>query len=762
MAENQDNKDNPFLFEADVDVTHLKDSLSTAEKCYLELAKSINKLTESLDAQKTKHDKAAKSAKDAASVSLKEKTKFTGMITKLFRREKDAADDYGISMKNVLGLIGGATAIGLIGKAMSAYLTFERTILDLNTVMSGNAELMHQSSEVIQEMTGHLDVSREELARMVTQMGELRLIGGVARESSMSVKELTESALYLAKSMDVSTSRVIDFYTEFTKVYKLPHHRLNNIAASMRFIQESTSISGDELITFATGLDDVLTRMTKISGEKVGDVTTDLMAMAGVMKDLGIESRNLPGLFSAALDLDSDQGRDWLAYVTRNTRYTMDQMRDIIEKGDTVTPMKLFIQQMKKDGPEALKMNSKYYTEMTGFSHTELVKLMKVNDEVLDTMIMGARKAYLEGNKHQVDAEKRHNAMLKTWNNFKRVLEDIWLAVGGGIVKALTPMIQTILPAITNWLKDGQGFKNMFKWISDLFKNELIPDLKIAWGALKSLGSVLGVVGSGIKSLIDIWSGMPDIEKWGVAIGTVAVMGLFKFSSALNSLSSSLPGLAANLGKVSSVLGKAGLVGAALGAGYALGKALDKAFGLSDKLSEVALIGQRRASAMKATAYDRRDFMIESVRQAKNLMDVQKNVGFVTERGKRTAVTQSMVKRRIQDYLKRVGADAKTSSAAMSMVSNMVSKLPTQAMTLPQMSTSVSPESISTPTPEQISTPTSSKIVPMKNPDVPKITVTAKSPTSERLLGGILDVLEDMNSKKLVSTPNGAVLNDAF
>jgi hypothetical protein len=107
----------------------------------------------------------------------------------------------------------------------------------------------------------------------------LKLIKGNTEAASKAFESLVTDTVNLSKSMNVSTDSVVGLYDQFTRVYGLPHNRLRNISASMKFIQETTSISGQELISFTQNLDGVLSRMINTSDTAKAEVTADMMAI---------------------------------------------------------------------------------------------------------------------------------------------------------------------------------------------------------------------------------------------------------------------------------------------------------------------------------------------------------------------------------------------------------------------------------------------------------------------------------------------------
>lgn len=466
MTIGRNNNDSPFFQEADVDVTNLKKSLNSAERQYVKCSKAVDRRSVAMDNYLDKSFDTAKQSKEAAKQDEKQQRgreasykKSSSIILGALKRESGALSNLGLSWSTIAGAAGGGAILGFVGKAISSYLAFDRQTRELNATMSMQPKAFGAASAIIQGYTGYLDISREELVQITKQIGETRTgFEGLGKAAKANLLFTTRETINLSKSMDVSTSAAIDFFDISDRIYKLPHRRLRNIGASMKYIQEMTSISGDELLSFGKSLEDVLSRMLKSSGDTKAGVTADFMALAGVLKDAGIQPEKLATTFGEAMKIHSEQGARFLSLITEDTELSINQVREAMEGGDIKTPMSLLIKKLKKEGPEYLKVNEDWLTEVTGLTFSELRNVQNMSEAGLMDLMAKNRKEYDRGRLAAEAASKRQNRLSMQWNSLKRSLEKVWLGIGGALTSVAAEIADLVIPQLNRlakWFSDG-------------------------------------------------------------------------------------------------------------------------------------------------------------------------------------------------------------------------------------------------------------------------------------------------------------------
>ena len=724
--------DNPLYFEADVNFKPLDAALSKSEKNYIRMSKKVKIVSSALDDQ-AKHAKISgaaikKAAKDAeeAETSKDDAVKKGGVLSKLLNREA--------AKLKAAKLIGGATVVGLIGSAMSAFLEFDQAMREFNTTLGNSNRLMDASQSLVEDWTGILGLSRDELVQLGKQIGEVRLVTEGMKDSSLVFRGIAEDAIMLGKSMDVSSSSVVDMYDRFTRVYELPHHRLRGISAAMKHIQETTAISGEELVSFAKGLDDVLSRMLKTTGDTRANVTQDMMALAGVFKDIGIEPEAITGVFGRALKLDSEQGQQWLAFLSRNTQYGMDQLRTMIEKGDVTTPMELFIKQLKRDGPQALKWNEQYYTEMTGMSYDQLTKLMKVDEKSLGARIKQMRKVADEQALHRERAMALQHSLTRLWTEMKNSFAKLWRSIGEGVTAIVTKLAKFLIPVIIRFTNRLEGW---VAWVTSPAGGKVIEGFfKDVWIFLKGK---LVWLGSKIKNAIIWWEELTKSEKTTVKWVAGITAALIALSGPLGIIAKLVGGLGPSiLGMVkvaAPALGKlAGPIGLAVAAFLAGKEVIDQMFEASSRMLREREKWQEieRKESERKQSRDQFAFLLKNMATSTK-EEFSKKIGLMLERGLITGGGEVVM----SEFMRNEG-DRKRMQVLLDSAFKLQSKLSGGAVSKKSMLASLAPS---------VSVQAPAATMPTVTPATaaaPQV-IVQPNPVSNEVLAEIRDILKNMN-----------------
>jgi hypothetical protein len=369
------------------------------------------------------------------------------------------------------------------------------------------------------------------------------------------------------------------------------------------------------------------------------------------------------------------------------------------------------------------------------------------------------------------------------WNDLKRSLEDVWLAVGEGVTIVaskisvkLVPVLDDALDRVSDWSKwamSDRGGKVINKWIDKA--GEFFIDL---WKVLKKVHqfTMENVIPS-LKSLkgyiIDIvrwWQGLSDTErsmlKWGAAISIIAVKfsGFFSLLGKVPSVVGALSPLISSFGLLA---GKIGLVVGALAAafkgGMELGKVIDEFLGRADKyrvIKEGLRIStkQKEAAEQESRFKDIKQRMIAlenlplggssgAIDQLRRMMQE----GILTAEGRINIRHPDIGTAR-----KAAGLEAilKRSLTKMAQLEMGEGREVTGAQILQQAIPTATPQKAleSIPTvgrvPEAIKPPPTT-LAPVAEPPRPKIQVTASSPTEEKLLAEIRDgIFRLINQKR--------------
>lgn len=568
-----DNSSNPFHFEASLGVNNLRKALSRAEKAYIGMSKGMGRIVGKLEGVdkakqafiKTQMRSLKSQAKEVRSEAIRIK-----VIKKTWRQErgifkareklrkKDARLQRkiekggifrraaGAIFSKVGGAIAGAVGIGLITKAITDFLEFDKQIRSLNTTLSGTPKLMGVAAGAVQGLTGYIGLSREELVQMAKSLNVVALEVNKLPDSKRVFRGIMMDTIHLSKSMDVSAESVSDLFSTFLRVYKLPHHSLRGIAASMKFIQEQTGISGEELLSFGKNLDKIMSQMVGVSGKGKAKVTKDLMAMAGVLKKAGVDPNEILGIMTKAIDIEDEAGQKFLSFIAQGSGKSMEQIRQMILKGEVLDVAGMIGTRLRKVGKKTLVDYQRFFGEQTGMGIEAMMHMRGVTTKSLKDMAAAADAASKKQGFLRKRAERLQHSLSRMWNTMKRAFEKLWFAIGKRLTEFIQRVSGPVIKALTNWAnwvmspqggksisgfftKVSDGISTVWKWIKD----KLIPAFQ--W------------IGEKISWLWKKWSKLDDSTKAWIIGGAAALVIFGKMSGVLAALGSKVGGIAAGL-----------------------------------------------------------------------------------------------------------------------------------------------------------------------------------------------------------------------
>ncbi len=536
-------KNNPLGLDIEVEgEDNLKKALSKSEKAYLAMSKAILKVADGLreDTKESKENE-EEHTKDSKKTK-KERGKLSKSLLGFLSREKEAAADAGFSFKALTGFIGGGALIGAVVGATRSFVSWDNQLGELRSTIDDLPGEISATGDQIRVMSAELGISRQELIETTKQMADLGLAGG--KISSKEFIDLRKTTVELAQGMGIASGSVVDLMDTLSRTYNLPHHRLRGIATSMKFIQESTGMTGDEIISFAKSLDEIQARMTG-GGEARADMIRDFGAVAGALKKAGVDASGLPKLFAEALDPESNKGAEFLGFLQDHTGKAMEDIRKQLQAGDVAGITELFIESLGKVGPDELIRFGSFYRDMTDMSTPDLLRLGKITKKTFRDTVEAVRKSEHDQKLLFESAAARQSKLTKSWARFKLFFEDLWLGLGEVVATVAASWVDDLkflrdqglahLQNALEWFRSSEGKEATQRWM------ERAKELA------KDLGVWVVKLGEKVSVLIDWWSGMSESNQ-DLVLGLGGALLLFgKFGPLLTALGGPITAVVAGL-----------------------------------------------------------------------------------------------------------------------------------------------------------------------------------------------------------------------
>lgn len=511
---------NPLSLEIEVlGNDNLTKSLAKSEAAYIKAEKAIHKTVAALKDESNESKETAKNKRKETKSREDEHTKVTGwarvkaalfgkhskkeeddvkkrgglskFITGFYHREKEAADEAGISFSSIAGLIGGGAILGAVYKSAEAFLEWDNSLGEIRTTLSTVPGVMTDAGMGIRELAADTGISREAIIEATKAIGDLNLSGSRLDVTSEEFQTLRKEIVEFGSAMGMSSDSVGELYHDLHSLYNLPHQRIRELSRSMKYLQENTSMTGQEVASFVENMKDLTARVVG-DPDKRADAIRDFSAIAASLKDQGVDAKNFPSLFEEALKIDSEQGRTWLAFIEGQTGVGMDKIKNMIKSGDMTTPMELFVKATKTLAPEAIEQFEPLFKTM-GLGAPEILRLRNVNETSLRDMVNRAKAAEHDQSIIQRAAEARQNKLTQSWARIKLIAEDLWLSLGQAVTEGLVKHLQ--------WFTTPEGKEATAGWIEKA---------RLLGGAL--VDTFMGLVGW-IKQGVEWWNNLSDSNK---------------------------------------------------------------------------------------------------------------------------------------------------------------------------------------------------------------------------------------------------------
>lgn len=478
---------NPLSYKLEVSgVEDLKKSLTSAEKHFLDLSKSMSGVSKKVVGNKEDFNNLAKNTEYAnKKIVESEKSresviqKTGGSIKSILGKEANAISEAGFGWKSFTTLIGGGSLVGFLFQAAEAFLHLDKMVRSFNTVLYGNSAAIRVSSSMLENMNGYLGYTREEISDVIKQGAEFGLFTGNTNKSAKALKEWSMQVLYLSKATGTSTASVGDMFYTMEKLYKLPHNQLRNISSAFSVIQKESAMAGDELAQYAKNLGKLFLRMPELSGKATTKLTSDLMVIAGDVKSKFGNPDEMVGMFANMLHMGNEQGvqaLNFLASITGKTAYTIQES---LKKGGNIEIYKDMAMAFASIPMDQFMRNAETWSRQTGLSVENMLAIRKSGLEGgkgLDDLKKKADAALKSGKSHEQAANAQQSRLMQIWNALKNAFDRIMVAVGGKVVQVITmlavkagPWIEHFLNKIEKWMH-GDMKGSIFEQIPDMLK----------------------------------------------------------------------------------------------------------------------------------------------------------------------------------------------------------------------------------------------------------------------------------------------------
>lgn len=425
--------------------------------------------------------------------ATKDKAGRIGEMTNALRKNADSLEEVGVSWDKMIGVLEGIT-IGAIAAGVIGFLTnavmkaneFRGEMLKLNEVMELSASQMREVNSVVLGFQGYAGKSREEVAGLARKLLELGQAPGTVEELGISFKQLAKDALDMSAATGISVDSSAELTDQLVRMNMVPANNIRNIAFSIKNVADQTRITADELIGFNKALEPLFAVLSDQTPEARARFTQEMMGIAGVLSNVGIDAGKTTDKFGEMLDRTSEEGAKSLGQLAQFTGVGTERLRDMIANDPTQVFDRLAKSAARMDTDQLQLMARSL--EPLGMNFADLTRLANeygaagkksFRDSVDEVIRLEAKDKALAS-----AASRRQTRIDAMSARFGRMWDSFTIRVGGKILdKIIIPLSDRLIPVL----------EDVVDYIVDLgdewSKINLSRELELLWQDVKKLFS---------------------------------------------------------------------------------------------------------------------------------------------------------------------------------------------------------------------------------------------------------------------------------
>lgn len=386
-------------------------------------------------------------------------------------------------VKNAFGGIlatGGAKMIGMargIGSDLmetsQAAIDFESSMADVKKVVDFDTpQQFKEMGNDILEMTKTIPMAAQDLAQIVAAGGQ----SGIARED---LTGFAESAAKMGVAFDISAGQAGDMMAKWRTAFKMNQTEVVDLADKINYLGNTTAAS-------APLISDVVTRIGPL-GEVGGVAAGEIAALGASMVGSGIQS-----------DVAATGLKNMILALTAGESATKSQVGALNELGLSAEDVAQGMQDNAKEtilkvlnairGLDKVKQASVLSDLFGKESLGAIAPLLSNLDGVQDNLNKVADSSKYAGsmeNEFSARSETTANSLQLAKNN----MEAFKIAIGNGLIPAMTPMISLL----TQGVKWVSGIAQEFPGAASVLGTAAVS-IAIFCGAVGALSTLAGTV----------------------------------------------------------------------------------------------------------------------------------------------------------------------------------------------------------------------------------------------------------------------------
>jgi TP901 family phage tail tape measure protein len=316
---------------------------------------------------------------------------------------------------------------GLFNDAFDAAVSFESAFAGVRKTVDATEAEFQDLAKAFRQLAKDIPVPVEQLARIGELAGQL----GIAKED---IIDFTETIAKIAVTTNLSEEQAATSFARIANIFQEPTDKVENLASAVVALGNNFATTESEIVNFATRIAG--------TGAVVGLSTKDIVAIGTAFTSVGVEAEAGGTAVQKSLLAINDAVAKGGEDLNNFASVAGVSAKDFSElwKSEPVKAFDLFVKGLGNSGDQATAILDELVAGDTRLARAFL-SLSQAGD-LLTRTIDTSNEAFAENTALSKEAEDRFNTTESQLIDLKGTWNDIAIAVGDFIKKAVLPLLK--------------------------------------------------------------------------------------------------------------------------------------------------------------------------------------------------------------------------------------------------------------------------------------------------------------------------------
>lgn len=406
----------------------------------------------------------------------------------------------------------GIALAGGLGVAVKEASNWESAFAGVKKTVNMSESEFATLEKGIRDMAKELPASATEIAGVAEAAGQL----GISKEN---ILEFSRTMIDLSETTNMTADEAATQFARFANITKMPQDSFDKLGSVVVDLGNNMATTEGEITNMAMRL--------AAQGKQVGMSEAEIMALAGTMSSLGIESEA--------------GGSAMTQVLTKMQKAVMGGGKELDDFAKAAgMSSKDFAESFKNDPVKALEQLSSGLGDsadaggnmsailedlgIKGLREADVMKRLAGNSELLGEAVGIANGAWDENSALSNEAAQRYETFESKMAMFKNTLKDVGITIGNALLPFVTGLVEK-LSGLFNWVSNLNP--TLLKWVA-IFAAVAAAVMLVVGPILLLIGFIPSIL-AGFAALKVVFAAVATAMgaiSWPIVLIVAAVIGL--------------------------------------------------------------------------------------------------------------------------------------------------------------------------------------------------------------------------------------------